>query len=183
MVELILAALVILAGAFLFSFLRAKRKISRMQAELSRAWQELSQAMAARVSALEELASALRASGYVSEGEPKLRKAIEELRRFGLNPRELAEAHERVEAVLRGIYRALPREREERVKVAQNRLAEADEELDLRKNRYNELVLSWYEISRRFPFRLLMRKIARPEPFALPGEEEALLRRHLPGLD
>jgi len=182
MVELVIAAAVIVVGAFLFSFLRAKRKISRMQEELARAWQEVSQAMALRVSALEELASALRASGYVSEGEHKLREAVEVLRRSSANPRELAEAHDRVEAVLRGIYRALPREREERVKVAQNHLAEADEELDVRKNRYNELVLSWYELSRRFPFRLLMRKILRPEPFALPGEEEALLRRHLPGL-
>jgi hypothetical protein len=183
MVELVIAAVVIAVGALLFSFFRAKRKISRMQEELFRAWQEVSQALAARVSALEELASALRAAGYVSEGEHKLREALAQLRRSGTDPRELAEAHERVEGVLRGIYRALPREREERVRVAQNRLAEADEELDLRKNRYNELVLTWYEISRRFPFRLLMRKIPRPEPFALPGEEEALLRRHLPGLD
>lgn len=183
MVEIIIAAAVIAVGSFLFSFLRAKRRISRMQEELARAWQEVSQAMAARVAALEELASALKASGYASEGERKLRAALEELRRFSTNPRELAEAHERVEVVLRGIYRALPREREERVKIAQNHLAEADEELDLRKNRYNELVLSWYELSRRFPFRLLMRKLARPEPFALPGEEGALLHRHLPGLD
>lgn len=182
MVEIIIAATVIAAVAFLFPFFRAKRRVSRLQAEIDRAWREVHQALEARLSALEELLFALRAAGYASEGAVKLRQAVEELRRCERKPRALAEMDERVETVLRGIYRALPREREERVKIAQNRLALADEELDIRKNQYNEVVLTWYDMARGFFYRFLVRGKAKPEPFAGPGEEGELLRRHLPGL-
>jgi len=178
-VEIVLALVFVLSAGGLLSFWRAKRRIGRFQAELKKAWGEVEQGLARRLEALEELASALRAAGYAPEGQERLRKALEELRAaLRDDPEKLAEADERVEAVLRGIYRALPREREERVRQAQNLLAQADEELDIRKNRYNELVLSWYELVRRFPYRYVARGIPKPILLALPGEEAELARRH-----
>lgn len=179
MVELILAALVILVLASAFLLVRAKRDLARLSRELEKAWQEVNAGVLARLSALEELASALRQAGYAPEGEKKLWEALAALRKSTTDPRTLAEADERVETVLRGIYRALPRERSERLRQAQNRLAEADEELDLRKHRYNELVFAWHEMTRRFSYRFLARGQKKPEPLALPGEEEHLFRRYL----
>lgn len=178
MVGTILAVLVILGGAALFSFARAKKRLRRLERELEKAWQAVVSGAKERIGALEELALALRQAGYAAEGVGRLRAALERLGKNLEDPRALAEADEQVESVLRGIYRALPRERDERVRRAQNRLAEADEELDVRKNRYNELVFSWYELSRRFPYRFLLRKTKKPEPCALPGEEAELLRRY-----
>lgn len=172
-----LAALLVVGG--LFSFWRARRAISRLQGQLKRAWQEVEEGLAQRVRALEGLAAALRAAGYAPEGQKNLEQALDELRALPRDdPAKVAEADERVEAALRSIYRALPREREERVRQAQNLLAQADEELDIRKNRYNELVLSWYDLIRRFPHRYVARHLPKPALWALPGEELHVLRRH-----
>lgn len=180
MVEAVLAIVFVLVAGGLFSFWRAKRTLFRLQRELRRAWQEVEQGLAQRIQALEELAAALRAAGYAQEGEKNLRQALEELRAAPKDePGKIAEADERVEIVLRRIYRALPREREERVRQAQNLLAQADEELDIRKNRYNELVLSWHELARRFPYRYLGRRLPKPALWALPGEEAELIRRRM----
>ncbi|MBC7221914.1 hypothetical protein H5T56_02880 [Candidatus Bipolaricaulota bacterium] len=179
MVGTILVALAVLGVIGLASFLRAKRIFARLEKEMAKAWQAVISAMDARILALEELLSALRGAGYAPEGTGKLQEALDILRKSKDDPRALAEADERVEMVLRGIYRALPREREERVRKAQNRLATADEELDIFKNRYNELVLQWYELTRGFSYKLLARGKKKPEPFALPGEEKELARRHL----
>lgn len=179
MVELIAAALVILTLAGVFLLVRAKRELARLSRELEKAWQEVNAGLQARLSALEELVSTLRQTGYAPEGEKKLREALTALRKSTTDPRALAEADERVESVLRGIYRALPRDRDEHLRQAQNRLAEADEELDLRKHRYNELVFAWHGMTRRFSYRFLSRRQKKPEPLALPGEEEHLFRRYL----
>lgn len=137
--------------------------------------------MSRRIRALEELRESLRTAGYVPEGQEKLRRAIEELRQaHGENPEKIALADERVEIVLREIYRALPRERGERLRQAQNLLAQADEELDILKNNYNEIVIQWYELLRRFPYRYMLRRYPKPALLALPGEEAELLRRHIP---
>lgn len=180
MVGFLVGIVVLLAGAGLLSFWRARRQIARLQTKLQAAWQEVEQGFALRLQALEELAEALRAAGYAPEGQERLRKALAELRAAqGGDPEKIAEADERVEAALRGIYRALPREREARVRQAQNLLAQADEELDIRKSRYNELVLAWYELTRRFPYRYAARKFPKPALLAVPGEEAELLRRTL----
>lgn len=179
MVETILTALAILALIGLFSFVRTKRIASRLERELEKSWQQVLSAMEARIQALEELLSALRAAGYAQEGIKKLQDAVGALRKSKEAPRALAEADERVEVILRGIYRAIPREREERVRQAQNRLASADEELDIVKNRYNDLVFQWYEFGRGFFRGILLRPKKKPEPFALPGEEVELARRRL----
>ncbi len=178
MVETIVAALVILALAGIFSSVRAKKRLLRLDQELRKAWRDVVYAVQARMAALEELAAALRQAGYAPEGVGRLREAVALLGKNTGDPRALAEADERVEAALRGVYRALPREREERVRQAQNRMAEADEELDLRKNRYNELVFAWYELARRFPYKLFLRGKNKPEPFAVPGEEEEIFRHY-----
>ncbi len=183
MVEAVLAVLGVLAVGGLASSWRARRALSRLQRELQSAWHEVHEGLAHRIQALEELASALRAAGYAPEGEKNLRQATEALRAsLQDEPGKIAEADERVEIVLRQVYRALPREREERVRQAQNLLAMADEELDIRRNRYNELVLSWYELVRRFPYRYLARGLPQPALLALPGEEVELARRRIPSL-
>ncbi|MCS7217278.1 MAG: hypothetical protein NZ924_06440 [Candidatus Bipolaricaulota bacterium] len=180
MVGFLVGIVVLLAGAGLLSFWRARRQIVRLQTKLQAAWQEVEQGFALRLQALEELAEALQAAGYAPEGQERLRKALAELRAAqGGDPEKIAEADERVEAALRGIYRALPREREARVRQAQNRLAQADEELDIRKSRYNELVLTWYKLTQRFPYRYAARKFPKPALLAVPGEEAELLRRTL----
>ncbi len=179
MVDLLVAALALLMVGGIVVILRARRRLTRLVGELEKAWQGVSYGLRARLAALEELASALRQTGYASEGERKLREALSALEKNTLDPRALAEADERVEVVLRGIYRALPRERDERVRQAQNRLAEADEELDLLKNSYNELVFAWHELTRRFPYKFLARGHKKPEPLALPGEEQDLFHRYL----
>jgi hypothetical protein len=180
MVEIILAVLAILGLSLLFSFSRTKRQAQKLQRELEARWREVCDGMERRIAALEELLSAVHAAGYAPVGENKLRKALEDLKGSARDPRALAEADEGVEAALRGIYRALPRERDERLRLAQNRLAAADEELDVLKHRYNEVVLHWHELSRGWGFRLFVRERRKPEPFALPEEEGDGRRRRLP---
>ncbi|MCS7239851.1 MAG: hypothetical protein NZ651_01160 [Candidatus Bipolaricaulota bacterium] len=182
MVEIVIAVCVVLVFSALFSLARAKRNLQKLQRDIAQAWEDVCRAVNARIAALEELLLALRSCGYAPEGEKRLRQAVEELKRSAREPRKLAEADEQVEVVLRGIYRALPKERDERVRCAQNRLAEADEELDLLKSRYNDFVLNWYELMRGFSYRFLMRGKEKPELLALPGEEAELARRHLPTL-
>jgi len=180
MVGTILAALAILGAIGIFSLFRAQRILARLEDKIENAWQALLAAMDARIAALEELLSALRWAGYAPEGVNKLQEALGELRKNSFDPQALAEADERVEVILRGIYRALPREREERVRAAQNRLAMADEELDIAKNRYNELVLDWYELTRGFSYKFFLRRRKKPDLFAAPGEEKEIIRRHFP---
>jgi hypothetical protein len=182
MVGTILAVLVLLVVIGLASLVRAKRILTRLDQEIAKAWQGVLSALNARIEALEELALALRSAGYVPDGVGKLREALDLLKKSTNDPRSLAEADERVEAVLRGIYRALPRERDEEVRQAQNRLAAADEELDILKHRYNELVLNWHELARGLAYKLLLRRRKAPEPLVVSGEEEELFRRYLPNL-
>lgn len=180
MVEIVAAIVLVLALSLLLALVRAQRRTGKLRHELAGRWREVCQALERRISALEELLFAVRGAGYAPEGARKLAQALEDLKRTPRDPRALAEADERVEMALRGIYRALPRERDERVRRAQNRLAEADEELDIMKHRYNEVVFHWYELARSWSVRAVVRTKEKPEPFALPEEEGEELRRHFP---
>ncbi len=173
----VLAPVGMALGAFLWW--RATRRLTSGLAKVDAAWKELERALGERVAALEAMHAALEGAGYVPEGRPRLREAVSALR-SAQGPRALAEADLAVEAVLVAIYRALPRERIEALRMAQNRLAQADEERDLARTQYNDLALSWALLSRRFPYRTIARRrrlVAR-EPFLLPGEEADYVRRH-----
>ncbi|MCR4392239.1 MAG: hypothetical protein NUV94_05570 [Candidatus Acetothermia bacterium] len=180
-----MGAIVVIAGVLLVAFFwwRWNLRLSRTRGRVEEAWQELAEALAARIRALETLLEALRAAGYVPEGQARLREALDAFRRAqGEGPRVQAEADDRVQTVLRQIYRALPRERTAEVRAAQNGLAEADEELDIARNRYNDLALGWFDLTRGFPYRWIVRlkKLPSPELFLLRSQEEEFGRRHMP---
>jgi hypothetical protein len=171
----------VLAGATLaLVWRRWNRRLVVGLAKVDAAWNVLEKAMTERVDALAAMHTALEQAGYVPEGRPRLREALDALR-AAKGPRALASADRDVGAVLHGIYRGLPRERLDAIRSAQNRLAQADEERDIARTRYNDLALSWLLLARRFPYRTIARRrgLVPREPFLLPGEEADYARRHL----
>lgn len=175
---IVLALLLVTTAALLWR--RWNRRLVQGLSKVDAAWKELEKAFAERVAALEEMHAALTGAGYVPEGLPRLREAVTALRE-AQGPRAQAAADLQVEIVLHQIYRGLPRERLEVIRTSQNRLAQADEERDVVRTRYNDLALSWALLARRFPYRQIARRrglVAR-EPFLLPGAEEDYVRRHL----
>lgn len=177
----LLVGLVLLASLGLW-WKRRERRVVRGREKVDAAWKTLEAALSKRVQALEEMHRALERVGYVPEARPRLKEAIQVLKEASqAGPRARAEADERVELVLTQIYRALPRERLEDIRQAQNRLAQADEDLDIVRNRYNELVFTWVALSRRFLYRSIVRRkrLTPPEPFLLPEEDEEFIHRRL----
>lgn len=177
LVWIVLGLVVVAGGAVLWW--RWTQRLTSGLARVDTAWAELERALTERVAALEAMHASLEGAGYVPEGRPRLRAAVAALR-AAQGPRALAEADAAVETVLVAIYRALPRERIEAIRSAQNRLAQADEERDLARTRYNDLALSWALLARRFPYRWIARRkgLIPREPCLLPGEEADYVRRH-----
>lgn len=178
---LIIVAALALGGAYVW--FRACSRMRRGSARLDQAWAEVEEALAARRAALEGFVSTLKGLGLV----PKARRELEEV--LGLlvkaqheGPRALAEADERLRLALRAAYAGLPRTRPSSLREAQNRLAEAEDELDLARRRYNELVVEWNMLFSRWSYRLAARHLGldRREPYLLPSEEEEFVRRHGP---
>ncbi|MFH1609201.1 MAG: hypothetical protein ABID40_01040 [Candidatus Bipolaricaulota bacterium] len=159
---------------------RWNRRLVGGLAKVDAAWTELEKALAERVEALQAMHAEIEKAGYVPEGRPRLREAVTALR-GAVGPRAQAMADLDVEAVLHQIYRGLPRERIDVIRKAQNRLAQADEERDIARNRYNDLAFSWLLLARRFPYRTIAtrRGLVPPEPFLLPTEDADYVRRHL----
>ncbi len=161
---------------------RQARRVERGRARVDQLWAEVEKALDERLAALEAMHQALSRAGLVPEARPHLKDAIQALREARpRGPRALAEAHDRTEAVLTQIYRALPRERLEDVRQAQNRLAQADEELDIVRTQYNETVFLWVQLVQRWTYRTLARRkgLTYPEPFLLPEEDADFVRRRL----
>lgn len=175
-----LALALVLGTAAVIFWKRRERRLTRGLAQVNAAWAELERAWRERVAALEELQGVLEREGYVSEGRARLAEALTRLREAS-GPRELASANRGVEAVLLQIYRALPRKRPEALRQAQNHLAQADEELDLARTAYNDLVFNWALLLRRFPYRYIAkrRRITVPELCLLPEEDADWDHRHL----
>ncbi|MCX7750732.1 MAG: LemA family protein [Candidatus Bipolaricaulota bacterium] len=169
----------VLVGAALLWLWRARRRLERGIVRVDAAWAVLERALGERIAALEAMVAALEGAGYVPEARGRLREAVAALR-AAQGPRALAAADRAVETVLLAVYRGLPRERVEEIRVVQNRLALADEERDRARTAYNDLVLSWALLVRRFPYRTLARRrgLVPREPFLLPGEEADYVRRH-----
>lgn len=169
-----------LGAGLVLLYRRWKRRLVAGLDKVDQARKELDTALTERVAALEGLHTALVEAGYVPEGQTRLQEMVIALRRAE-GPRAQAVADLDVEAVLHGIYRGLPRERIEAIRAVQNQLAQADEERDLARTRYNDLALSWVLLARRFPYRQIARRqgLVPPEPCLLPGEEADYARRHL----
>lgn len=177
---LLLVGVLALIGAFFWWRWTSRLRFS---GRVEEAWQEVVRALARRRQALDDFHSALRATGYVAEGRRRLWEAIQDLRKAEAEgPRRLAEADERLRIVLRFVYGGLPRERAPQVREAQNRLAEAEDELDIVRQRYNELTLDWNGLLRLFPYRYIARwrGLTAREPYLLRTQEAEFMRRHTP---
>ncbi len=153
------ATLLVLAALALFflgwEFHRASRRLERGARRVDEAWDRAERAFRARLHALEEFLSSLRRAGYVPEGQRELRALLDEARSAELTPRSIAEMDERLRTVLWRIFAALPRERPRYLRESQNRLAEAAEEFDLARRRYNDLARIWNGLLLRFPYRFV----------------------------
>ncbi|MGY4707308.1 hypothetical protein ACVNPS_06090 [Candidatus Bipolaricaulota sp. J31] len=150
---LVLAALALL---FLgWEFRRAARRLERGGRRVDEAWDQAERTFRARLHVLEEFLASLRRAGYVPEGQRELRALLDEARSAELNPRSVAKLDEQLRVVLWRIFAALPRERPQYLRESQNRLAEAAEEYDLARRRYNDLARSWNGLLLRFPYRFV----------------------------
>jgi hypothetical protein len=178
----IIAALALLVG---FLWWRWTSRLRRGVSAVDAAWRDVERALADRRSEVENFLAALTAAGYVAEARTRLAEALAELARAQLDgPRALANADERLKIALRAAFSGLPRERVPEVREAQNHLAEVEDELDLVRHRYNELVLDWNSLLRVFPYRYLSRwlKFSAREPYLLPSQDAEFIRRHAPPL-
>ena len=181
----VLAILVALALGAGYSAWRASSQLRRGAKQLDETWKEVEQALAARERALQGFLSTLGSLGLVPQGRRELERALMEARRARASgPGALAEADERLKIALRAVYSGLPRVRPPALKEAQNALAEAEDELDLARHRYNELVVDWNRLLVRWSYRILARRldVSRREPYLLPGEEEEFARQWGPVL-
>jgi len=144
----------------------------RTNRALQGAWQEVEAARRLRHQALETFLAQLRSLGLVPQAQPLLAKAIRETAAASA-PRAMAEADRELRGALAAAYRGLPRRRPEDLRQAQNALAEAEDELDLARWRYNDLVRRWRGLLARRTYRYLSRRLALKEWefYLLPGEE------------
>ncbi|RLE31138.1 hypothetical protein DRJ54_01190 [Candidatus Acetothermia bacterium] len=181
-----ITALAIVAALALwvsYSGWRASSRLRRGAHQLGSAWEHVQRALSGREQALREFLSTLSSLGLVPRGRQELEKALLEIRKAQTaGPRALAEADDQLKIALRAVYGGLPRSRPPALKQAQNRLAEAEDELDLARHRYNELVLDWNSLLVRWTYRWLAGKLglSRWEPYLLPGEEEEFARQRGP---
>lgn len=182
MATVVLAIAVALAVGLWYLW-RASARLRRLHARLEHAWGETERALEERDVALRRFLSSLSSLGLVPQGRSSLEEALRGVGRArGEGPRALAEADERLKLALRGVYAGLPRQRPSALREAQNLLAEAEDELDLARRRYNELVVDWNILFNRRTYRLLAARLglARREPYLLPGEETEFARRRGP---
>lgn len=179
-------AIAVAAAALLwagYAAWRASSRLRRLHGRLEEAWRAVETALAARDRALKEFVLVLASLGLVPEGRRALEVELPQTARaVTRGPRELALADERLKIALRAVYGGLPRARPPALRRAQNGLAEAEDELDLARRRYNELVVDWNQLLSRWTYRRLAerRGLGRREPYLLPGEEEEFIRQRGP---
>lgn len=180
--ELSLAAVLVVValGVALFVW-RSKRDLRRTELELEARWQEALQAARERREAAQGLLDALKQVGYAPQSHAPIAEALDAIAEAeGGGPAALAEAGERLRAALGRAYAAMPPDRMRDVQEAHERLAEAEDELDLLRQRYNDLVVHQSRRLGRFRYRMVARwaKVGAHEPYASKAGREALLRRH-----
>ncbi|MGC9529389.1 MAG: hypothetical protein ACP5G2_02050 [Candidatus Bipolaricaulaceae bacterium] len=180
-------ALILAAAAVVGAGTLWWRWSSRLRAGAGRlegAWRAVTQALTQRQSALKQFSQVLSDLNLVPVARAQLEEALREVDRClqAHDPPGLAQADERVSAALRAAYAGLPRKRPPQLRAAQNRLAEAEDGLDLARRHYNRLAVDWNILLGRFPYRWLARRMElRPwDPYVVPGGERELLRRHIP---
>lgn len=175
----LLVVAAVLGGWFIWW--RWGSRILRASQRLDAAWQEVEQALIERSQAIETFLNALSTYGFVPEARKKLTEVLPSIRK-AVGPQALAEADEQLKVALRAAFSGLPRDRPADVRDAQNRLAEAEDELDIVRRRYNELVLDWNNLLRGFPYRFIARRkgFFPRELYLGSSEAEEFARRHLP---
>ncbi len=152
-VFLVIAALVAL---FLYwEYRRAGRKLKVGADRLEEAWREAQQAFRERLEVLREFAEALGREGLVPEGRWAIERLVAEGAFGELDVAKIHVLDEKIRTVLWRVFSALPRERPRHIREAQNRLAEAAEEYDIKRRNYNELVKAWNNLLVRFPYRFI----------------------------
>ncbi len=148
-----LFALFVLVSAF---GLRAALRVRRLNKHLRGLHDELRSAFTRRRRSAEDLLAALREQGYVPGAYEPLEEAttaVAQAEDSGL--RELAEANEQLKQALLLAYRGLPPERVEMVHQAHRALAQAEDELDLIRNQYNDYAFFYNRTLRGFSLRVV----------------------------
>lgn len=163
--------LVVLAGGG-YWWWRGRNRLLRVSRALQEAWREVEAARRLRHQALESFLRELTILSLVPQAQPRLAEALN-ASRVAAGPRAMAEADRHLRGALAVAYRGLPCQRPDSLRQAQNTLAEAEDELDLARRRYNELVHLWQGLLSRRSYSYLARRLAvREWDFYLsPGEE------------
>ncbi len=177
--------LMMLLLVLLFVAVFAWRSIHRLRKDgerLQRLRGELLQAVAHRRRATEHMLNTLRSAGYVPNAYGPLQEAIAATEEAEGGPlRELAQADEQLKKALLQVYQGLPPQRLDDVREAHTRLAEAEDELDILRQQYNEAAQHHNSMTQRFWYRLLSpwTKATPAGLYLTPAEEKAFVRRYL----
>lgn len=169
----VIAGLVVLF--LVWEYRKAGRRLRAGAGRLDEAWREAKAAFMERVEALRDFARALEREGLVPAGRRAIEELLAEAGKGELDVEAIHLLDERMRAVLWRVFAALPRERPRRLRDAQNRLAEAAEEYDIKRRRYNELVGDWNALLLRFPYRFIAarRGYAPRDPLPVRSEWES----------
>lgn len=154
-----MTAVIVLVGLLAFflgwEYRRASRKLAQGAKRLEEAWSEAQAAFRERITLLRDFAGALERAELVPEGRRAIAELVSEAEGRELDVEAIRDLDEKIRAILWRVFAALPRERPQHLRESQNRLAEAAEEFDIRRRRYNELVKAWNVLLTRFPYRFL----------------------------
>ena len=149
----VIAALI--AFFLAWEYRRASRRLCSGERQLEEAWREALDAFLERIAVLREFSRVLAKEGLVPEGRKALEELVADATERELDVEAIHVLDEKIRTVLWRVFAALPRERPGELRRAQNRLAEAAEEYDIKRRRYNELVKAWNELLGRFPYRFI----------------------------
>ncbi|MFO8034848.1 MAG: LemA family protein [Candidatus Bipolaricaulota bacterium] len=174
----LLALMLTFIAAFVW---RSVRRVRRLQRHTAGLHDELTAAVRRRREGAEVFIAALRKTGYSSGAHQALEEAasaVAHAEAAGLQ--ELAKANEQLKQALLQAYQGLPPQRLEEVRQAHNALAQAEEELDLARSKYNQTAYYHNRTLRRFTYRLLSpwTKATPAEMFLIPGEERTFLQHY-----
>lgn len=172
--EAILVIAALIAFFLAWEYRRASQRLCSGEKQLEEAWREALDAFLERIAVLREFSRVLAKEGLVPEGRKALEELVADATEKELDVEAIHVLDEKIRTVLWRVFAALPRERPGELRRAQNRLAEAAEEYDIKRRRYNELVKAWNELLGRFPYRFIAarRKYKAYEPLPIRSEWE-----------
>lgn len=180
MQALVLLLLILLSIA-VFAW-RSMSRLRRVRERLVRLRGELRRGAVRRREAAERMLDALRNTGYVPNAHKSLQEAITRTKEAEEDSlRALAEADEQLKRALLQVYQGLPPQRLGEVNEAHTRLAEAEDELDILRQQYNEAAQHHNTMIHRLWYRMLTpwTKATRAELYLTPAEEKAFAKRYV----